>query len=404
MKEPAAMPGWNSFDSFLADVAQTSVDTARRALVESLLQEHPVFPWVEETTATFAFRGDAQSVALNLDTIPNDPPFEAFTHLEGTDFWYLRYPFEADDLLDYMIAVDDPGTPLAYESDVAGRVAAHWHADALNPLRMEAAGTTVSVLKMPNARPFPNWNAFARLPHGAVNEHSLTSANINLAHRKVWVYTPPGYETATASYPLLILQDGQWAMGPLQVPKIADALIKHNRLRPCIIVMVQSAASAEREREYVIADRYYTFLLSELLPFVQTNYRIDASQVAIGGVAIGAVTAAYAGLTNPVVFSRIMMISPPLGKGSYQGDLREIVKRFNGAQKLPDRIFQSIGRYESRVRFGKPANALRTILEGTAGVAYRFVETGSGHSLVGFRGVLPEALAWTFPGDAFTDS
>ena len=68
------------------------------------------------------------------------------------------------------------------------------------------------------------------------------------------------------------------------------------------------------------------------------------------------------------------------------------------AETLPKRIFQSVGRYEARGRFIRPAQAVRDILQGRSGVAYRFVETGSGHGLVGFRGILPEALAWVFPG------
>lgn len=399
------MPGWTSFDAFLADITQAADDAARRNLVDALLKERKAFPWIEGTVATFVYRGDAKSVALNLDTIPSDPPFEPLKRLEGTDFWYLRYPFEADDLLDYLLAVDDPGTPLAHETDIAGRVAVHWHADTLNPLRMDAGVASVSVLRMPKARPFPDWSGMRAVPRGKVAEHSLTSTNIALADRKVWVYTPPGYETSSTTYPVLILQDGQWAVGPLQVPAIADALIKHQQMKPAMIVMVQSAVqAAERDREYINGERYYTFLLSELLPFIQTNYRVDSTQIGIGGVAVGGVVAATAALTNPVVFSRLMMISPPLGRGAYQDELREVVKNFNGAGKLPDRIFQSIGRYEGKARFGKPAQAVRTILEGSHGLAYKFVEVGSGHGLVGFRGILPEALAWVFPGDAATES
>ncbi|MBK8024188.1 MAG: DUF3327 domain-containing protein [Chloroflexi bacterium] len=399
------MPGWNSFDAFLADVSQAPDEAARRRLVDRLQSERAVFPWIEGNVATFVYRGDAQSVALNLDTIPSDPPFMPLERLPGTDFWYLRYPFEPDDLLDYLLAVDDPGTPLAHEVDVAGRVATHWRADSLNPNRMEAGSTAVSVLRMPDARPFPDWNALRGVPRGSVTEHTIDSTNISMSDRKVWVYTPPGYETAGSAYPVLILQDGQWAAGPLQVPSIADALIKHRRLKPVIIIMVQSATQpAEREREYIRADRYYTFLISELLPFIQTRYRVDMTQVGIGGVAVGAVAAAAAALNNPVVFSRLMLVSMPLGKGTFQDELREIVKRFNSAGKLPARIFQSIGRYESRARFVRPAQALRTILDGTPGLEYRYAELGSGHGLVGFRGILPEALAWVFPGDAFAES
>jgi hypothetical protein len=101
------------------------------------------------------------------------------------------------------------------------------------------------------------------------------------------------------------------------------------------------------------------------------------------------------------VFTRLILISPPLGKGEFQDELREYNKRFAAAEMLPKRVFQSVGRYEARARFYKPAQSLRSIFEGFSTVDYRFVETGSGHGLVGFRSILPEALAWAFPGEAF---
>jgi enterochelin esterase-like enzyme len=227
------------------------------------------------------------------------------------------------------------------------------------------------------------------VPRGRLDEHTLDSGQLGFSGRKLWVYTPPGYDGTGLAYPLLVLQDGQWMSGPLQVPQIADALIKHNRLQSLVIAMMQSGDQQEREREFASNDRHYQFVLTELLPVVQTRYRVDSGSVCIGGVAIGAVAAAHAALNNPAVFTSLVMISPPLGV---------FAARFENAETLPGRIFQSVGRYEARGRFIKPAQAVRDILQGRTNVAYRFVETGSGHGLVGFRGILPEALAWVFPG------
>lgn len=396
------MPRWSSFDAFLDDAALLSGSEERQALVDSLLAEHPQWPWVETGKATFIYaRPSATNVALNLDTIPRDPPFEPMQNLEGTSLWYVTYPFAADDLLDYMLAVDDPMTPLAQERDIVTRVTQHWQPDSLNPLQMTTAQTKVSVLRMKEARPFPDWAALQNVPRGRVYEHPIDSDTLNYRGRNLWVYTPPKYEGSGMAYPLIIMHDGQWAIGPLQLPSIADALIKHRRMIPAVIAMIQSGTAEERNREYISSDKHYSFLLSELMPFVQTHYRIDSNRVAVGGVAVGAVAAAHAALKNPAVFSRLMLISPPLGKGEFSEELREYNKRFTEADVLPKRIFQSVGRYEGKLRFIRPANSLRMIIEGHKAVDYKFVETGSGHGLVGFRSVLPEALAWMLPGDAF---
>lgn len=394
------MADWTTFDEFLAAaLAQPEAD--RPALVEALLAQQTDWPWINGAHATFALqRPNASRADLNLDTIATDPPFAPMEHLPGTDFWHVTRAFEPDDLLDYMIALDDPGTPLASEPDLAGRVALHWGTDPLNPRRMETAQMNVSVLRMPQARPFPDWTRFAAVARGHVYEHSLGSQEIGFIDRKVWVYTPVGYETSPAPYPLLILQDGQWAVGPLQAPAIADTLVKHNRMQPTLIAMVQSGAQDERMREYTASERYTTFLLSELLPFLQTNYAIDAGKVGIGGVDLGAVAAAHAALRSPAVFSRLALISPPLGRGAGQDALRELVARLESSPDLPGRIFQSVGRYEAKGRFLKPARALRERWSLRRDLDYQFVETGSGHGLVGFRSVIPEALAHVFPAGA----
>jgi enterochelin esterase-like enzyme len=233
-----------------------------------------------------------------------------------------------------------------------------------------------------------------------VYEHTLGSQEIGFVDRRMWVYTPPGYDTSPDPYPLLILLDGQWAVGPLQAPAIADALVKHGRMQPTLIAMVQSGAQDERMREYTASERTTTFLLSELLPFLQTNYAVDAARVGIGGVDLGAVAAAHAALRSPAVFSRLIMVSPPLGRGAGQDALRELAARLETTPDLPARLFQSVGRYEAKSRFLKPARALQDRLARRRDLAYRFVEVGSGHGLVGFRSVLPEAFAHAFPGGA----
>ncbi len=394
------MPRWSSFDSFLAE-AQNTDAAERQPLVDALMAERPVFPWIGDHQATFAFIGNGvERVALNLDTIQSDPPFAPFTHLEGTNFWYVTREFENDDLLDYLLAVDDPMTPLANDPHLVERVMRHWRTDPLNPTRMDAAQTNVSVLRMAEARPFPNWAAMSRVPHGRVIEVTIDSEEVGFKGRRLSVYTPPGYEGSGLVYPLLIMHDGQWANGPLQVPYIADALIKHHRMQPSLIAMVQSGTGEERNREYGVSDAHYLFLLTELLPMLQTNFRVDSTKIGVGGVALGAVAAAHAALRNPAVFSRLILISPPLGKGANQDQLRELINRFEQAEALPERIFQSVGRYEARARFYRPAQNLRDILSSRRNVAYEYAELGSGHGLVGFRAILPEALAWTFPDGA----
>lgn len=394
------MSDWDTFEAFLAEVEQEDDAKQRQDLVNALLRQRPHWPWVTGDQATFIFnRTGTTSAALNLDTIKADPPFAPMTHLEGTSLWHVTRSFAPDDLLDYMLAIDDPMTPLATETNLVNRVQEHWQMDPLNELRMQAAQVNVSVLRMPQARPFPDWNAMAAVPRGAIHEHTISSHQLSFDERLLWVYTPPAYEThPDQDYPLLLLMDARWCNGPLQVPAIADALIKHHRMQPALIAMMQSPTQDQRPAELIANDRHVLFLLSELLPFVQQHYRVDALNLGVGGVGLGAVAAAHAALTNTSAFQSLIMISPPLiAQRPGEEPLQAYRQRFEDAPQLPDRIFQSVGRYEMAARFLKPGRRLAEAIRQRDDVALQFVELGSGHGLAAFKSVFPEALAWTFP-------
>ena len=393
---------WNSFIQFLCEVYQTPAEE-RQGLVDELLLTHDEWPWVERNKATFVYESPtAQNVALSVDIINRDPPFEKLTKLEDTSLWYYQRFFERDALVDYMFAIDDPGTPLAQELDLMDRVGRFWQADSRNALAISANRVNTSVLKMPRARPFPRWQAMSAVARGRVYRHQFSSKQLGFSGRSLWVYTPPAYDARDgAEYRVLALMDGQWAMNALEVPYIADALIKHGRMQPIIIAMLESGTQAERMTEYIGNDKHYAMIAAELLPFLQARHRIEPLHLGLGGVGEGAIAALHAALKNPAIVSHLILISPPLGREPALPLLKEYAQRFRDSPLLPQRIFQSVGRYEQERRFVQPALALRGILERRLAhdpdLNYRFVELGSGHSLAAFKSVFPEALAHAFP-------
>ena len=390
------MSDWDTFEAFLAEINELDDAKQQQDLVNALLRQRPNWPWIEGNQVTFIHsQAGTTSAALNLDTIKEDPPFAPMTHLEGTSLWYVTQEFEPDDLLDYMLAIDDPMTPLAGEKNLVERVTRHWQVDPLNERQIKTAQINVSVLQMPQARPFPDWTAMPGVPRGAVNEHTIDSRQLGFKGRNVSVYTPPGYDTSSDEYPALMLMDALWCTGPLQIPSIADALIKHKRMQPTVIAMIESPPQDQRPRELLTNDRHALFLLSELLPFLQSQYHINSLDAGVGGVGMGAIASLHATLSNPAAFSHLIMISPPLQ--GQEISLQAYRRRVEIAGMLPAYIFQAVGRYETFSRFLKPGRRLAEVIEKRNDVAYRFVEHGSGHGLVGFKGIFPEALAWTYP-------
>ena len=149
--------------------------------------------------------------------------------------------------------------------------------------------------------------------------------------RDLIVYLPPGYhEQPSRAYPVLYLHDGQnlfdgatsfipgmdWHVG-----QTADLLIYEGRVEPLIIVGLYNAGK-QRLGEYTPtrapklgggrANRYAKFLLEEVRPFVQSQYRVaeGAERTGIGGSSLGGLVSLYLGLRLPRIFGRIAALSP----------------------------------------------------------------------------------------------
>jgi len=181
--------------------------------------------------------------------------------------------------------------------------------------------------------------------------------------RDLIVYLPPGYrEQPDRPYPVLYLHDGQnlfdgstsfipgmdWHVG-----QTADYLIYEGRVEPLIIVGIYNAGR-QRLVEYTPtraprlgggrANRYAKFLLEELRPFVQSEYRVaeGADRTGIGGSSLGGLLTLALGLWFPEVFTRLMVMSP-----SVWWDDQVIVKMVEKLDhKLPLRIWLDTGTYE----------------------------------------------------------
>ena len=181
--------------------------------------------------------------------------------------------------------------------------------------------------------------------------------------RDLIVYLPPGYaEQPQRSFPVLYLHDGQnlfdgatsfipgvdWHVG-----QTADHFIYESRVEPLIIVGIYNAGK-QRIGEYTPtrapklgggrADRYAKFLLEEVRPFVNRQYRIaeGADRTGIGGSSLGGLVSLYLGLRQPQVFGKIAALSPSVWWNE------RVILRFAAAasvQPLP-RIWLDIGTRE----------------------------------------------------------
>lgn len=181
------------------------------------------------------------------------------------------------------------------------------------------------------------------VPHGTLAATWFESTELKAA-RRMFVYTPPGYEGGTDRYPVLYLLHGSggdeeaWpTMGIANV--ILDNLIAQGKAKPMIVVMpnaywgqlasldlagpraapppgVGTGGGAVPRHD---ADRQA--IIGDVVPFVEKHYRTlpGRESRAIAGLSMGSTVAANVGLARLDVFASVALLSSGQFRGTAGG-------------------------------------------------------------------------------------
>jgi predicted alpha/beta superfamily hydrolase len=163
-----------------------------------------------------------------------------------------------------------------------------------------------------------------------LRKHEKFQSRFLRNQRDLIVYLPPGYDAQPGQrFPVLYLHDGQnlfdgatsfipgmdWHVG-----QTADESIYADAVEPLIIVGMYNTQA--RIREYTPthvprlgggrADRYAKFLIEEVKPFIEREYRtVNGPQnTGIGGSSLGGLVSLYLGLKLSNTFGKIAALSP----------------------------------------------------------------------------------------------
>jgi enterochelin esterase-like enzyme len=243
----------------------------------------------------------------------------------------------------------------------------------------------------------------------------------NTRFLRVWL--PSGYddaENAGRRYPVLYLNDGQNLFEPAtafagiewQVDETADRLIRDGAVPPVIFVGMDNTGR-DRIREYMpyrsmhprllrVQGRYYPdFLMKEVMPFVESNYRVASGpeNTGLGGSSLGALIALYTAIARPGVIGRLLLESPSLWASG-----RQLIKESRSVRAWPERIFLGVGTAEAG-----SAERSRTVVDDVrelvaimrrAVLSERrlrlVVKDGAGHNEAAWAERFPEALRFLF--------
>ena len=169
------------------------------------------------------------------------------------------------------------------------------------------------------------------VPHGTVTKIWYKSVVLDM-DRRLYVYTPAGYEGGTQKYPVFYLLHGAggdedaWTnMG--RTAQIMDNLIAQGKARPVIVVMTNgnaNQAGAQNEVPAIpvageqgmaayqrYAGKFEEHLVKDVVPFIEKNYRTltGMSNRAIAGLSMGGGHTQTITNNNPGMFGYIGVFS-----------------------------------------------------------------------------------------------
>jgi enterochelin esterase-like enzyme len=187
------------------------------------------------------------------------------------------------------------------------------------------------------------------VPHGAVQQKRYFSPKTN-SWRRVFVYTPPGYDKENKKYPVLYLQHGAgedetgWVkQGNLDI--IMDNLIAEKKALPMIVVTTNEYVIGDIGKGYNtestnhFMDLFGEELMDVIVPFVEKNFRVvpDREHRAIAGLSMGGGTSFRLGMLHTDKFAWVGAFSSSAFRGT-DGNIFDAEKQIPGIFTNPEKF------------------------------------------------------------------
>jgi len=292
--------------------------------------------------------------------------------------------------------------------------------DPSNPLVIRDVNNNFSVLLVPGEE--SDLYMVHEVPHGKVAQVWYDSPTLGM-ERRMYVYTPPGYEdamNASRSYPVLYLLHGAggdesaWTtLG--RTPQILDNLIARGDTEPMIVVMPNGnpgQAAMPGEQPYVedpeetegggggpggmASGRFEQSVVDDIIPFIESHYRVIANDDnrAVAGLSMGGAQTQTISFSNPDMFNYVGVMSMGLMNFNQETDPAETRGPQVEALKNSDLELYWIGIGEEDFLYDSVVR-LRELLD-DHDFEYTYVETTRGHEWINWRKYLSELAPQLF--------
>ena len=269
-----------------------------------------------------------------------------------------------------------------------------------------------SVLLVPGER--ADLYAVHRVPHGSVSKVWYPSSTAGF-DRRMTVYTPAGYETSKAKYPVLYVLHGiggdedAWVTQG-RATQILDNLIARGQAKPMIVVFTngnisQEAAPLENSNGYTrptmslpqTMEGSFETSFPEIVNFIDGRYRTIAKKTsrAVCGLSMGGFHTLNLSLNYPDMFNYSGMFSAAIGVSDpsvspmYMDFDSKLATYFS---KKPALLWIGCGKTDFLYKANKDfMNKLDQ-----NGFQYTYMETDGGHILRNWRIYLSEFVPLLF--------
>lgn len=205
--------------------------------------------------------------------------------------------------------------------------------DPRNPRVSESNENAWSLVHVPGA----DWMDAQDVPRGAVAQVTYWSGALK-KFRRLHVYTPPGYETGNAKYPVFYLLHGAFdsdhscsSVG--RAGFILDNLIAAGKAKPMVVVMPHGHTGPFRMGGGgSIFGEFESEFTADIMPLVEKRYRVhtDRANRALAGLSMGGAHTLNIGIPHLDQFAYL---------GVYSSGVFGIVQR-PGAPQPPEPSFE----------------------------------------------------------------
>ncbi|MCP9753803.1 esterase [Lacihabitans sp. CCS-44] len=169
------------------------------------------------------------------------------------------------------------------------------------------------------------------VPHGDLKAVWYDSPTIGTSQRRMFIYTPPGYDKSGKKYPVMYLLHGGGGDEEVWVSRgranyIIDNLIASGKAEPMIVVItngdvnnvgaVLDRTAFENKKDNtgigaMAAGLFEKSLVKDIIPYIEGNYRViaDANHRALTGFSMGGFQTQNITNSNPSMFKYIGVMS-----------------------------------------------------------------------------------------------